>query len=280
MRLRTALILFLGAVLAESALPRAGASILDGARFRVEGVVIVWATDAVGGNAIASDFIIDTGTGNTALTSGDTDLIAEDVHTVVTGSLVAMNEDYANQQGAPIVIRRVPGTGTLQADSNGDWALDASDTFDAFAINNNTDTNTRRMEIRSSFYVASNTAFSIDAIASPVGTTTPTQMNRMRAFLETVTLSGDDGLAFGSAAQYPHSDGPVGGRRMNGRTFTNLLTSRPVFRGDQRTAAMRGTLAAQSVRFDMMYRYNSGDIDLADGAFDAEAEIIYTVFIP
>ncbi|MEO0816844.1 MAG: hypothetical protein AAFX86_05995 [Pseudomonadota bacterium] len=260
--------------------PEATAEIVDRPGFRVQGAVVVWAADETGTSPIVSDFIIDTGTGNNAVASGDTDLIAgADARTVVTGSLTYFDNSIADEQGAPLRIQRIPGGG-FNTDVDVSGVMDVNDTFAPFRIRGNSDINTRRMEIFSSFYVASNVPFSIDGIATPIGDTTPAQMNRMRAYFDGVTVSGDDGLPFGSAAQFPHSDGVTGGRRMNGRRFSNWTTSRPVFRGNQRTAASRGTLAEQSVRFDIRYRYNSGDVDLADGVFDAEAEIVYTVFIP
>ncbi|MEM9738842.1 MAG: hypothetical protein AAF829_03170 [Pseudomonadota bacterium] len=260
--------------------PLATAEITDRPGFRVQGMVVVWAADDVGATRILTDFIIDTGTGNNAVSSGDTDLIAnDDAHTVVTGTLTYFDNQIADQQGSPLRVQRVVGGG-FTTDFDGNGVMDANDTFSPFQLRNNSDINTRRMEIFTSFYVASNVAFSIDGIASPIGDTTPDQMNRMRAYFDGVTVSGDDGLPFGSAAQFPNSGGITGGRRMNGRRFSNWATSRPVFTGNQRTAASRGTLAEQSVRFDIRYRYNSGNVDLADGVFDAEAEILYTVFIP
>lgn len=259
--------------------PAATAEITDRPGFRVEGLVVVWASDETGAVPIVSDFIIDTGAGNSAAASGDTDLVAGDVHTVVTGELTRYDSAIADNEGSPLRIQNVVGGG-FTTDFDGNGVMDADDTFSAFQLRANSDINTRRMEVFSSFYVASNVPFSIDGVATPIGDTTPAQMNRMRAYLDGVTVSGDDGLAFGSAAQFPHSDGVTGGRRMNGRRFSNFTTPRPVFRGNQRTAASRGTLAEQSVRFDFRYRYNSGDVDLADGVFDAEAEILYTIFIP
>ncbi len=119
-------------------------------------------------------------------------------------------------KGAPLRVQRVVG-GDFTTDFDGNGVMDADDTFSAFRLRNTSDINTRRMEIFTSFYFASNVPFSIDGIATPVGDTPPDQMNRMRAYFDGVTLSGDDGLPFGNAAQLPHSGGTTGGRRMNGR---------------------------------------------------------------
>lgn len=266
-----------GLLLGHAAAARA--DVTDRPGFRIEGVVVVWAADSSGAAPIVSDFIIDTGAGNSALSSGDTDLILGNVAPVVTGELTRFDRTISDGQGAPLRVQRVVGGG-FTTDFDGNGVMDAADTFSPFQLRGNSDINTRRMEIFSSFYVASNVAFAIDGVAAPLGNTTPDQMNRMRAYLDRVTRTGDDGLAFGGQAQFPHTGGETGGRRMNGRRLSQFTTPRPVFRGNQRTAASRGTLAEQSVRFDMRYRYNSGNVDLADGVFDAEAEIVYTVFIP
>ena len=70
----------------------ASAQTEDNPRLRAPGILIIWGADGFGDNAsapVVSDFIIDSGSGATAATSGDADLIAGDVHTVVTGILAA-----------------------------------------------------------------------------------------------------------------------------------------------------------------------------------------------
>lgn len=259
-----------------------GAEVVDRQSFSVMGLVVVWGADQADPSAnvpIVSDFVIDSGAGNTAATSGDLDLISGDVHTVVTGSLVPVSFDVADQQGSPLIIQRPLGQGNFLTDTNGDGVMDANDGFGAFTLRGNTDVNTRRMEIFSSFYVASNVAFSIDGQATALNGTTPDQMDRMRLRLR-VTESGNDGIPFGSAAQFPHTLGAAGGSQANNRRLSTMTTARRVFRGNRRTAAVPGTLAEQSVRFDARYQYRSGNVDLSDGAFEAEAEIVYTVYVP
>jgi len=250
----------------------ATASIVDAPHFKVLGLIIVWSGNP-SGVPIASDFIMDTSAGNL-----DQDLIAEDVRTVITGSLVPHDSPLSGNQGTPVRIRAIQGGGRIDADSNGDQIMDASDSFAAFGIANRTDNRTRRMEIDSSFYVASNVPFHIDARASPVGATTMADLDRIRGFLS-VTLSGNDGLAFGASAQYPHSGGPTGGRRMNARQLSRIQ-GWTVFRGNQPTAALPGSIADQSVRFDIRYRYNFGVVDLSEGTLDIEAEVVYTLYMP
>lgn len=266
--------------LLASGLP-ASFAMRDTPNFQVSGIVFVWGADDFGtsGSApIVSDFILDSGNGTSAATSGDADLIAGDVHTVVTGALTPTEDATVSNNGVPFRVQRIPGGG-FTTDPNGDGILDASDGFGAFTIRGNSDINTRRGELNTSFYVASNVAFSIDGQATPVGATTANAFNRMRVRLR-VTENGNDGIAFGSAAQFPHSAGSAGGSLANNRRLSSMATPRTVFQGNRRTAATRGGIAAQSVRFDLRYRYNSGNIDLSDGVIDASAEVVYTVYVP
>ena len=55
---------------------------IDRPHFRLDGLVIVWAADSASGAPVVSDMVIDSGTGSTAASSGDVDLISSDVHTV------------------------------------------------------------------------------------------------------------------------------------------------------------------------------------------------------
>jgi hypothetical protein len=257
------------------------AAIDDTTHFRVLGMLVVWGADGqTGGQApIVSDFIVNTGTGTRAATSGDRDLIAADAFTVVTGSLDPVADEFEDVNGMPIIIQNPLGRANFSTDTNNDRVLDASDAFSAFSLRSTTDMNLRLSEISSSFYVASNVPFTIEAQARKLGATSDFSFNRMRMWL-TVTASGNDGLAFGSAAQLPHSAGATGGISATNRRLNTLVTPQIVFRGDRRTARVRGTLAEQSVRFNIRYRYNDGPYDLSEGAYDATAEVVYTLFIP
>lgn len=267
--------LFLSATLLTAGFG-ASAQMTSNQRFEARGLVIAWAADANGNAPIVSDFIIDTGIGTSAASSGDTDLINTDVHTVVTGTLSPV---AGSANGAPLRITNIPG-GRIDIDNQPNGILDAGDTFDAFQLRQGSNVNTNRGEIFSSFYVASNTGFSIDAQATPLGDTSATAFSRIRLQLR-VTAAGNDGLAFGSAAQFPNTgDTPQAGTRANNRSLSQMVTPVRVFQGDRRTARSVGSIAQQSVRFDARYRYNSGAYDLSDGVIDAEAEVVYTIYVP
>lgn len=262
----------------------ADATVNDTAFFRIEGLIVVWSADAAGSAPIVSDFIIDTGTGGTAATSGDVDLIASDAFTVVTGSLTSTQDALVTAdvtQGIPFLVTNTD-QGVINTDTNGDGVVSADDSFSSFGIGAASDASVDATETRTSFYVASNTPFNIDAQVD-----FPTSGLEFTLLLVTdldmaVTLTGDDGLPFGSAAQFPHTDGALGGLNDVPSLF-GLLGGETVFEGNQRTAAAPGTLAAQSVRFDQTYSIGAGALagyDLSLGTFDFTVQVTYTAYAP
>lgn len=254
------------------ALPPAMTDMVDRPHFKVDGVAIVWAADSTGTTPIASDFIVE-GSG------ANVDLIGTDVHTVVTGSLDALDGSFPDGAGATLRIENIPGSGN-QTTRQGDRFTSSSDVLNPFRLDATTDVRTIRSDILSSFYVATNKAFNIDVVASAVGDPADLALIRLRMRM---TESGtDDGFSFGSAAQFPHSgNANDSGMQWGGYRRLSLLTGgADIFRGDRRTAETPGSIADQSVRFDLDYRWNTGNIDLSDGTFDVEAEVIYTVYIP
>lgn len=265
-----------------AALP-AVAGPVDSPNMKALGTVIVWGAGSPTAGSpvpVVSDFIIDTGNGSSAASSGDADLISSDVHTVQTGTLLPAAGAWGSAQGTPLRLQSLDGTPNFLTDTNGDGAMSVQDGFAAFGIRANSDVRTRPMEASSSFYVASNVAFSIDGAVTPLGTTSLLDLLRIRADLSVTQSGNDDGLAFGSAAQFPHSAGATGGSLLTNDRLATMIIPRRVFQGNRRTAATRGTLAEQSVRFDLDYRYNFGNVDLSDGVFDIEAEVTYTVYVP
>ena len=252
----------------------AQASIVDNPQFRVLGMVIVWGADGTGAAPVVSDFIIDSAAG-----AGDADLIAGDVNAVVTGTLTPTS---ASVGGATSIV---DGAGTVLQSSTG--VLDASDTFTAFNLEADTDIAVDDLAQSSSFYVASNTAFAINATAT--ATTEDGFTLADIGYTLGVTQTGNDGLAFGSAAQLPGGASltdPADGREISGvNTAINTLAamngSAPVFTGTQRTAGAVGSIAEQSVRFDATYTLGGANgYDLSQGAGEVEANVVYTVFVP
>jgi hypothetical protein len=246
--------------------------IIDRPHFNVEGVAIVWAADDSGTSPIVSDFIVEDNGVNS-------DLINTDAYTVVTGSLEALNESFEDGAGATLRIQNIQG-GPNQTTRQGDRFTSADDALNPFQLRANTDVRTIRSDILSSFYVATNKAFNIDVVASSLGD--PSDLDLIRLRMRLAQSGNDGGLSFGGAAQFPHSgNSNRAGVQWNGyRRLSRLTAGRDIFRGNRRTAAATGSIVDQSVRFDLDYRWNTGNIDLSDGTFDVEAEVIYTVYIP
>lgn len=270
------------AALFTAALPlSAGAEVLDRPGFNVQGAVIVWSADEGGSAPTAVDFILDTGNGTTGNTSGDVDLIAENTHTVVTGTLLSTSDSPTAAGTMPFRIEDT-ANGDFITDPNNDGITNASDSFSPLEITDETGVRVDGTTSRSSFYVASNVPFSIDAQSQFGGPNTDLIFLFITSLDLSVTLSGDDGLAFGNQAQFPHSAGPTGGVTSFPNLFS-LLPGRNVFTGNQRTASGRGSIADQSVRFDLAYSVGAQSLqgyDLSLGTFDFEVEITYTVYIP
>ncbi|MEO0467202.1 MAG: hypothetical protein AAF216_11730 [Pseudomonadota bacterium] len=256
------------------------ANVNDNPAFSVIGAVIVWSADDGGTAPVVADFVIDTGAGTSAATSGDTDLIGGDTHTVVTGTLVSTLGGPNSAGTMPFRIEDATN-GNFVTDSNNDGIANASDSFSAFDVNADTSVAVDGTTSSSSFYVASNVPFSIDA-QSQVSPGTSFIFLFITTLEMSVTLDGDDGLDFGSAAQFPHSAGATGGMTP-AATLWSLFGGRNVFTGNQRTAASRGSISDQSVRFDLEYSIGAGNLqgyDMSLGTFDFEADVTYTVYIP
>jgi hypothetical protein len=262
-------LLLAGAALVAStaAVAPANASVVDRPHFKVLGVVIVWAADdATGGTPIATDFVIDDTTG-----AGDTDLIGGtdvDGRTVVTGSLTA-TADAASTAGLGSVLDINDAGGTVASINT-----DSPSGFSAFDVSTATLTGAATT-YESSFYVASNTAFNIDGVATQTEQSGDFAMTDIGYDMD-VTVTGTDGpLTFGGNAQDP--DGTFG-------SFTDLSEvdgSTPIFEGGRRTAATAGSIVGQSVRFDATYTLGAGTAyDLSQGAGEIKADVVYTVYVP
>jgi len=259
-----------------------GADVIDRPHFEREGLVVVWAADAAGGAPVVSDFILDTGNGASAAASGDLDFIAADAHAVVTGTLVSTRDGVASATGGMPFILTNTDAGDINTDTNGDGVISGADAFTAFGIQDLSDARVDAVRQSSSFYVASNVPFAIDAQAFTPSTFTEFVLLLITRVQLSVTQTGDDGLAFGSSAQLPHSGGATSGFAPSLRLW-DLRTARNVFTGNQRTAALPGSLAEQSVRFDAEYAIAAANLtgyDLSLGTFDFQVEVVYTVYVP
>ncbi|NNC36754.1 MAG: hypothetical protein EX271_06285 [Acidimicrobiales bacterium] len=261
------------------------ASIIDRPFFKVLGVVVVWGADGVNGTndaPVVSDFVLLTPASGAA----GADLIGADGATVVTGTLDAIIDTDVNADGTVPAVNPVFGgadNGTFTDGGTTAGVLDASDTLTAFGVDAGSDVGAGMANThQSSFYVASNAAFDIRAQSSAfVATgdflTDGTLGMANISYDMDITVSGDDGLPFGSVAQNPGTTVPTGS------DLSDYAVAAPVFQGTQRTAAARGTLAAQSVRFDNTYELDDGTglgYDLSMGSGTVQADMVFTVYVP
>lgn len=254
------------------AAPATQASIIDNPFFRVLGVVIVWGADSGGSSPIASDFVLmTTGSGNAGA-----DIIAGDVHAVVTGTL---NPVPAITADGSLMNISNPTSGGGFTDNAPTGVLDAGDALTAFGLDATTDVGITNA-VTHSFYVASNTAFDIQATTALDGASTGDIASLGLAGIGydlVVTVSDNDGLAFGGNAQDPGTGGtgPVSG------TDLAAINGTFVFDGGQRTAASTGAIAGQSVRFDATYTLGGATgYDLSQGTGLLSADVTYTIFVP
>lgn len=123
------------------------------------------------------------------------------------------------------------------------------------------------------FYVASNSGFSIDAELSDTFGLSLSELENLE-FSMSAHLGSPDNPSIGQKAQFAHTGGAHAGFTGNVATLADLRSRRTVFRGNRATAAERGTIAEQSVRFETVYR---GPQNLATTAMP---DIILTVFVP
>ncbi len=119
-----------------------------------------------------------------------------------------------------------------------------------------------------SFHVASNAAFLVDAEISPAA---PDTLAAYGAVPFGLLVSPD-----GRASRHPHSGGTAAGLTGAARTLGDLAARRTVFRGDRSTAASRGTIADQSVRFDVLI----GDPESPVPAAGPVPDIVFSVYVP
>lgn len=250
--------------------PTAEASVLDNLFFKVLGLTLVWGADSGGTAPIVSDFVLMTSASGTA---GD-DITPDDVHTVITGTLDPVPVSAAADEGFPIDVINQTSGGVFTDD--GDGVLDPGDTLTAFGIDITTDLETDSTSLQRSFYVASNTAFDINASATISSNTLSSTLADVAFSCDGVTLSGTDGtITYGGNSQDPSTGG-------SGFTCPANLGALGgggsiIFDGGQATAASVGTIATQSVRFDFTYNFV---YDLAMGVGEFDVDVIYTVFVP
>lgn len=266
------------------------ASVIDRPFFKVLGVVVVWGgtdfDENTGTAPVVSDFVLLTnGSGNAGA-----DIIAGDAYAVVTGSLTPISDGSTDPSGNGVAIDPVTGeiSGGAFTDGGSVGVLDSADSLAAFGIDASTDVGSGMANThRSSFYVASNTAFDIFAQATAAvatGDFSGSVDENNITFELGVEVSGDEGLAYGANAQNP---GTAVARTDTFNNLGDLAAATKVFDGTQRTAANRGALASQSVKFNATYNLDADPTTLAYEPYDLSmgsgtvySDVTYTVYAP
>lgn len=126
---------------------------------------------------------------------------------------------------------------------------------------------------KTSFHVASNTAFNIDAELIGADALSLETLKGL-AFEMLASLQGGPLSGTGQKAQYPHSAGARGGFNRDVRSLADLRQRNRVFTGNQRTAAHPGTIAEQSVTFTVTSSI------LAADTRSSRPSVVFTVFVP
>lgn len=249
---------------------QAQAAVVDRPTFRTRGMVIVWGGSNGGGVPLVNDLYIENDSG------GYTDLISGDVQPVITGTLTPVSDVVLNSS---ISVSNQ----TIEDDGNG--VLDANDSLSPFSPQE-TLTLDYESVFKSSFYVASNIAFSIQAVAQIDGAASDADAELVDIIrtmeVERSGLVEESGtLRFGDAARFPHTDNhPYAGVVMSNNGYlSKLATKQTVFAGNRGTADGPGTIAEQSVRFTNTYEIPAGQA-FHKGAMAISASVVYTVAVP
>ena len=232
----------------------ANADVVDSPKFKILPIVVVWGGDGSGATEVG-DFLISTGAAT------DIDLVNGDVTPLITGTLNTF---------APTGTAGVTVDGN-DLDSNSDGTLDASDALTSPLTAGSTVAQTGANSLTSSFFVASNTAFKINATSAPVGTTTAADLALIS---HTMGVDADDTgstFSYGSSATANVTEPYPGG------TLAALTTGADVIQVGK-TATASGNIAAQSVRITNTYSVggvSAGGLEV-DPA-DLEATVTYVV---
>ncbi len=160
--------------------------------------------------------------------------------------------------------------GDGQVDQNaiggGDGFLDASDTFNPFAITQTTDLTSADSSAQRSFYVSSRTDFFLSAQVIPIGSdalNTPQNYDQIDFRYQLTRNGNDDGMQFGANARRGNVFRPIGNINNLGDLLgqpKNIME----FRSDIRQRAS-ASLPSQSVRFDYVYGFREYDMSMGAG---------------
>ena len=190
----------------------------------------------------------------------------------MTVELLESRHQAQNYNAQPVI------TGVLQSVMSGQTVVDSlelgileePDAFTPFS----------KDTLESSFYVASNTAFTIRAELAKGENADQSLLQNIYRSLAVNKAGQYVGGDYGRSAQFPHSsDSPQGGV-VNDGYLSELISQKIVFVGNQKTAKTQGSVIDQSVRFTNTYTLtNIQNIDV-QSTQELVASVIYTIAIP
>ncbi|MEL6859976.1 MAG: hypothetical protein AAFO74_16435 [Pseudomonadota bacterium] len=234
------------------------ASIIDRPHFKVEPIIIVWAADANGSAGMVTEFIVGS--------DPNTDLISEDGRAVNTGTLTPTDDALGT-------------VNTLVDVSNAETGLNpttaAAGSVSSFAATETLSGSSSTTAWASSFYVATNTAFSINAEATETLNSGDFVLGDIGFTMSKDATSGTVGtIDWGAESQDPSGAFP------EVADLGELTSETLVFDGTNgnRTASGTGSIAEQSIRFDVAYSLAPDGYDLSMGSGEIQADVTYTFF--
>jgi hypothetical protein len=269
----------------------AEASVNDRPFFRSTATVVVFGASDFNDNGgvapVVVDFLsLEAGVSNQAAP----DLISLDGRTI----------NFNSQQFNPIFSEAAGGNEYQinNAVSGGEFSssapgqiLDVSDSYNAFELDEDTDVDLLNGGARASrFFVASNAAFDIYALADNLDTSgafDALDLSNIRYRLRVQTTGGGGANRWGVRAQDPSVGGDGIILAQTNRIRLDAIAPNPVkvFDGGRRTAAQPGSLIQQAVSFQSRYNLigsgiNANNYDLSLGAGSIAADVTYTVYVP
>ena len=275
----------------------ADAAVVDQARFRASGLVIVFgASDTAENGGVApfvSDFyLLEDGTA--------TDLIDGDGYTVNVFNN-SFNPIRA-EEGSWLFEFSGQTSGGVLDSARPNQVLTAEDSYTAVGLDDDTDIDLRFLQRRlSRFFVASNTAFDLHAEASDLTATGALSTlgyenihYRLNLTVGGSVWGGDswDPSCRGTTRTCAPGSGegvlvPPGNPRNNPGWTLDDIQGAPtkVFAGQRRTARRPGSIISQAVSFQSQYdllnpTVNGNNYDLSLGAGELAATVTYTVYAP
>ena len=232
-------------------------------------MIIIWgADDSTAEVPIAFDFIVDNGSTESDLVMATGRALAS----LPSGNLVPTADAVGSVGvGSLLGVEAAPGTGGyVQVDTN------TNDPIAAFQLGTGTTLmSNEHMREFSYFFLASNTPFHISANAVTISQSGEFDLSDITLRSNHAVSSNSLQMPFGSSARH-------GGTHIQNYTLAELNGVDIYQRPNRGTARDPGSIADQSIKFNLVYRFRGegDDYDLSMGFGDIHAEVTYTAYVP